>query len=444
MQTAYVLFILAEDTFTAYLIFVIFIFTAYGQKIHWKPLTKFTLVGGAINYAIYILLALFSSLPQIIVYVLSSLSALSYSSVIVHKIWKLDVWRTYSLTLIAAFLQVSLSSLMASVTNIFFADFSSLHMNYYYLANVCAALAARFFLNKINFGHSVRHFLENGNHPRRTLFMAAAMELIVELIFLYQTEMPQEASLSYNAALCTLILLFVSVLLYLAYQEESSLKLQLQESMLLQQRMYLSHLEEMQKEMRAFRHDYKNTLASMYLYAKEGETEKIQEVLTKLEINFDQKIGKRISLTTQLGNIQIPEAKSLILSKLTKMEQNSIPYQLEALYPIKSIGMDIWDFNRCLGILLDNAIEAASLHQAPYVGLQLVCHDGFLTVRVTNPSDEEPDMSRIWQEGYSTKGTGRGIGLPSYIRILSQYPDTASTTSWENGTFVQECIIKSK
>ena len=99
------------------------------------------------------------------------------------------------------------------------------------------------------------------------------------------------------------------------------------------------------------------------------------------------------------------------------MNELGIPCRLEAFYPIVEIGMDIWDFNRCLGILLDNAIEAAQESGQPGVELLLMSQGGFLTVRVANPWEGEIDITRIWEEGYSTKGGERGLGFRAAERF---------------------------
>ena len=118
-----------------------------------------------------------------------------------------------------------------------------------------------------------------------------------------------------------LTVLLVMILLYMSGKEESRRKLEYQESLFMQQQIYVKHLEQMQKEMRVFRHDYKNTLTGMYLYAKEGDAQKIQEVLERLEIDFDQKIGEKIHAATQIGNICMPEMKTPCAFQADENEQ---------------------------------------------------------------------------------------------------------------------------
>ena len=58
--------------------------------------------------------------------------------------------------------------------------------------------------------------------------------------------------------------------------------------------------------------------------------------------------------------------------------------------------------------------------------------------------DEEALQYRIWGDGFSTKGEGRGLGLPGYQRISSGYPNTSASTSWAGGVFIQELNVEDR
>ena len=136
--------------------------------------------------------------------------------------------------------------------------------------------------------------------------------------------------------------------------------------------------------------------------------------------------------------------RSLLLSKLAAMGDQGVDCRLEVLYPVESVGMDPWDFVRCLGVLLDNAAEAALETGTPWVETVLLAQEDALSLRVSNPYAGTVDPDRLWAEGGSTKGEGRGLGLPGYQRILAQYPNASASTSWAGGVFVQELRVEGK
>lgn len=123
------------------------------------------------------------------------------------------------------------------------------------------------------------------------------------------------------------------------------------------------------------------------------------------------------------------------------MRGKGVECRLEVLYPVTAVGMDIWDFVRCLGILIDNAAEAVEGTDRPWVEIILLAQGGQLSLRVSNPWNGGADPARFWEEGWSTKGGGRGLGLSSYLRILARYPHASPCTSWADGVFVQELTI---
>lgn len=116
-------------------------------------------------------------------------------------------------------------------------------------------------------------------------------------------------------------------------------------------------------------------------------------------------------------------------------------WRLEVLYPVERVNMDVWDFVRCLGILIDNAAEAALETEEPWVEIVLLAREETLSLTVSNPYRGTVEPDKMWQEGWSTKGPGRGLGLAGYLRILSGYPGAVCSTNWAEGVFVQDLII---
>jgi sensor histidine kinase YesM len=248
----------------------------------------------------------------------------------------------------------------------------------------------------------------------------------------------------YYLLVVVMVILMTVLVVYLAQGLDTAQKLRAQRDMIAQQQLYERELETIRQETRAFRHDYKNLLAGLSQQAGEGELEKVRRTLTQLDVGFDLRLGRRIQLSTQIGNIQLPEVRSLLLSKLAAMGERGVECRLEALYPVGAVDMDIWDLTRCLGILLDNALEAALETEEPWVEILLLAQEGKLFLRVSNPYTGSLDPGKLWEEGWSTKGTGRGLGLSGYQRILRGYPNASSCTRWDRGIFVQELTVEDR
>ena len=124
------------------------------------------------------------------------------------------------------------------------------------------------------------------------------------------------------------------------------------------------------------------------------------------------------------------------------MKSKHIKCELEVLRPLLYTTLHGTDLCRCFGILIDNAIDEVCEKQNAYVNIMISRQEGFTTFRVKNTLYSEIDFHKIWFEGYSTKGEGRGTGLANYKKILERYDNVFPHTSVQNGYFIQELKIQ--
>ena len=266
----------------------------------------------------------------------------------------------------------------------------------------------------------------------------------MEAFLILQVGVQPDYLIPYYVLVLAMAVLEAGLVIYLAQRLDDTRKLDAQQDIIAQQQLYEQDLEVIRQEVRSFRHDYKNLLAGLSEQADEGELDQLRTALSELDTGFDRCIGEKIRASTQIGNVRVPQVRSLLLSKLAVMAQKGIDCRLEAIYPMERVGMDVWDFTRCLGILLDNAAEAAAETETPWVEIVLLSQKGRLSLRVSNPYIGAIDPDKIWTEGFSTKGEGRGLGLSGYQRILADCPHAASSTSWADGVFIQELKVEEK
>lgn len=213
-----------------------------------------------------------------------------------------------------------------------------------------------------------------------------------------------------------------------------------QSSIITQQTAYIQSLEEIQKDVRVYRHDFKNMMSGMYLDVKEGKTEALEQYMQNMLSEFDHTIGAKIQTANQIMNIEIIELKSLLMTKISQLCSLDIPYHLEVLYPVRECRMKLQDLLRCVGILTDNAMEAAQAGHG-HIDIMITAQDDSVIFIITNPVDSDVDMNRMWRKGWSTKGSGRGLGLYSYREITKQYPNVSCYTFCRDGRFCQELRI---
>jgi two-component system sensor histidine kinase AgrC len=82
--------------------------------------------------------------------------------------------------------------------------------------------------------------------------------------------------------------------------------------------------------------------------------------------------------------------------------------------------LTIFDFCKILGILLDNAVEAAEKCERKYVRLHMNESDGcVLKVEISNTFSGSVNTEKIYEKGVSSKENPSGYGLWEAKRILS-------------------------
>lgn len=355
--------------------------------------------------------------------------------------WKVSLWRALSAVAMAGLFQVSVAALTRFLFRNILQESEGLQFAAVSAIAWALVLLSAVLLYRLRFGHWFRLLLEEGTGQRRMALFLFVLLYVMEAFCLLQRGLQPAYFPLYYVLVLVMAALAAGLVVYLAQWLDAVRKMEAQQGVIAQQQLYEQELEAIRREVRAFRHDYKNMLAGLSQQAGAGETEALCAALSELDAGFDRRIGEKIQVSTQVGNLRIPQVRSLLLSKLTAMGERGVDCRLEVLYPVERVGMDVWDFVRCLGILLDNAAEAALETETPWVEIVLLAQGETLSLRVSNPYAGRIDPVKMWEEGWSTKGEGRGLGLPGYQRILEEYRNAGSAASWAGGVFVQDLTI---
>ncbi|MFW2491749.1 sensor histidine kinase [Clostridium chromiireducens] len=205
---------------------------------------------------------------------------------------------------------------------------------------------------------------------------------------------------------------------------------------------YTSNLESMYNDMRKFRHDYINILSSMTGYFENKDLDGLEEFFNKKILNLSESISKKDYKLDKLQNIKVTEIKGLLSSKVIRAQELGIDVFIDIMEPVEFINMDVIDLCKSIGILLDNAIEAALLCIDPSLKIGIINKKNSIVILIMNSClKENPPIYKMFQKGFSTKGTNRGLGLSSLHEVLSNYPYISLDTSIVNEEFIQNLHI---
>ncbi|MFT5875639.1 MAG: two-component system sensor histidine kinase AgrC [Clostridium sp.] len=198
-------------------------------------------------------------------------------------------------------------------------------------------------------------------------------------------------------------------------------------------KLYSEITESLIDDISKFKHDYNNILFMLNGYIENND-------YTGLKIFFSKEIlpKNKYYIFPKLKKIKDSGFKGLFAAKLSKMINDNINISLEILNDINSDSIDPLDLCRTIGILLDNAHEAAKNSSEKFISISLI-QDEALSIVILNSFNGNVNLNDIYKNGYSSKGNNRGIGLYTVKEILTEsYPNVLLNTSIEKNTFIQD------
>ena len=169
-------------------------------------------------------------------------------------------------------------------------------------------------------------------------------------------------------------------------------------------------VENMYREMRGWRYDYRNHIQLLKMYAQNGDLDAIRAYLDALETDLT-----RVDTVVKTGNRM---ADAILNSKISLAKSKHIPVRADAHIPV---ALAVSDLDLCviLGNLLENALEACARMTEGRRFLRLVSavHLDTLTVTMDNSFDGHADFDG--ERFRSSKRDDFGVGLGS-IRAVAR------------------------
>lgn len=217
------------------------------------------------------------------------------------------------------------------------------------------------------------------------------------------------------------------------------------ENMLAQQLSeYTKNLEQQYDEIRKIRHDYNNILLTMSEYIEQRDMDNLAIYFSEKIAPVGQLMEKNNYQLARLSNIKVQEIKGVVANKLVQAQGLNIPLIVDILDPIDDFHMDTLKLARALAIILDNAIEATQLADAPQLDVSFVEKEREHFILVKNSFKDVAPLHEIYKQGFSTKGENRGLGLSNLKEILSECENVNHSTYIEeaNNYFVQKIVIE--
>ena len=273
--------------------------------------------------------------------------------------------------------------------------------------------------------------------------------LAIAFIYFYiisQTNLQENNSLKFYAIIFVSVIVFLSlvILLLSAFAlREMKYKRKLQEIEAYYE--YTLRIESINNEMRKFRHDYVNILTTLSDYIREDDMPGLRKYFNENIVPMKDKLKTRSIKMNGIEKLKVREIKGLITTKIIQAQEKRIPISIEVPDEIDRIDMNTVELSRIIGIIVDNAIEASENLEEPLINIAFIDNEESVTFIVMNKcSNDIPKIHELFEQGFSTKGDNRGLGLSTLKELTDSNENVLLDTVIENGYFVQKVEINNK
>lgn len=249
--------------------------------------------------------------------------------------------------------------------------------------------------------------------------------------------------LTVNGILVSVLVLSSAVLFYILYQillQNQQLALQQQEQEITRE--YMTQMEDLYQDMCSFRHDYKNILSTMEYYMEHKELDKLEEYFRQEILPTASSLPGQDFILGRLTQVQVTPIKSLLCSKLCSCQNKQIPFTLSIPKPVTHFPMDVLSLSQILGILLDNAMEAALQTEKPYLEIILLPQEEHIYIEIKNTTlPLTVPISELSRRGFSTKKGHTGLGLHTIQKLLAPLEHVQFSLEVQDTIFSAKLIL---
>ena len=198
----------------------------------------------------------------------------------------------------------------------------------------------------------------------------------------------------------------------------------------------LSHLHD---NIRCFKHDFNNIVQALGGYIALDDMDGLKDYYKNLLSDCKQTNNLNVLNPETINN---PSIYSLLTNKYYLAQEKGINMTFTIFTDLSNINFNMYEFSRILGILLDNAIEAAQETDEKIINIEFRS-DAKKQLFIIANSCKDTDISttKIFEKGFSTKANNSGIGLWKVHKILSKNTDADLFTTVNNNMFTQQLEI---
>ena len=204
---------------------------------------------------------------------------------------------------------------------------------------------------------------------------------------------------------------------------------------------YNKTLHILHDSVRGFKHDFDNIVTTIGGYIRTNDMEGLEKYYSQLQEDC-QKVNNLYILNPDI--INNPGIYNLLTTKYSEAVEKGIKVNLTFLLDLNNINMKIYEFARILGILLDNAIEAASECDEKVLNIDFrndAKNNRNIILIENTYKDKNVNINEIFNKGVSGKENHTGLGLWEIRQILKKNNNINLYTNKNDKYFSQQLEI---
>ena len=304
---------------------------------------------------------------------------------------------------------ISLLQLISTIPLVLLQSIEGMEKYFLLIDSVCVLLCIYLFRNKLG---KISLFIQAKQLLAR---LVLALSFIMMAMFLLKYRVSD--IITAQSYVMSVIFAILAVVLTQKWNESREEIWQKQKELQMAE-VYNEAVEELVLNVRRQQHDMDNHLNAIF---SQHYVYKNYEELVEIQKMYCGEIKRNIKYH-ELLKISVPVLAGFLYSKCTEMSEKGLEVGTNVKLYSKTLPMPIYELISILGILLDNAMEAALELEAhkQKVRLDIEENDTEINVVVRNIYEyiSMSQLEQLFELGYSSKGQNHGIGLNTVKNTL--------------------------
>ena len=283
----------------------------------------------------------------------------------------------------------------------------------------------------------------NGSNKLKSSYLTASALLLILIMNILLVTVYHDVNIETILLVNFVFIIMCACILYKNLVDGSNIvKMQAENKALLNN---LEEYEKMLDYQRVANHENKNQLLIVRSLLKEDEN---SDALNYVNEVIDDKKDDNDVLFGRAKKIPSGGLQGIVYQKMLVMNDKNIKPRLDVSNSVKKFKLEDldtklnYDICRIVGVFLDNAIEETEKLDEREIMLSMYEQNSDLVIEISNKFKNVPDLERLEEKGYSTKGKGHGYGLSLVNDIVNNNNQIINEKGITRNIFTQKLIIK--